>query len=220
MDERLLAVLVVAAGVIASQIAYLITVTFGAVILRVPISVISLGVGPELFGVRVGGVRMRAGAFVFSTYVKFKGGDELGEPSALELAPWWQKIFLALLGPAGMIGAAAIMLGADAWDHALSAFAFVGDLIMHSGRPIEFTGAVNAIIAESGVLGAMAQVVAFNGGLQLLPLSFMAGGGSLLYLSEAFHGGPLPTALTDLLHRVSFAAAVCVLLLAAYGIAL
>lgn len=208
---------VVLAGVVASQIAYLIGTVLAAALCRLPMATISLGVGPQLLGLRVATTKLRLGAIPFASYVQFGDADQ---PSAFEHAPWYQKLFCAVLGAAAMVAAAAVVNGAAALEHALAAFSVIGQMIAAPYTAMDFTGALHAAIAERGALGAIAQVAAFVGGLQFLPLTFLAGGAALLYLAEGLSGRRLPQGLVEWLNRFSLVAAFILIVMAIAAIAL
>jgi membrane-associated protease RseP (regulator of RpoE activity) len=171
----------------------------------------SFGVGLHLIKLRVRDTTLRLAFFLPSSYVDFHdGGDdetyETPPPGSFGASPL-RRMFCVLAGPLAMVGVGAIIAGPAAFDAALAPFPAIWSLFERPLEPIEITGLVAPIAHENGIAYAFALTVAFVGGLQLYPLSFMSGGMAILALVQTMHGRPLPLKLMEPLHFVSFSVA-------------
>jgi regulator of sigma E protease len=82
----------------------------------VRIDVFSIGFGPRLFGIKRGETDFKVSAIIFGGYVKMAGdqpGDEnIDDPRAFLAKPRWQRLIIALAGPAmNVVLAVAILTG-------------------------------------------------------------------------------------------------------------
>lgn len=222
MSDTLLAWVIVVGGASAAQIPYLLATSLAAApFLR--IKTISFGSGPQLFKLRIRSTTFRIALMLPQSYVNFHDDapeDNFGDPPPESLGGRpWLRLLCVLAGPLAMVGVGAIIAGPAAFDAALAPFPAIWSLFERPLAPIEITGLVVPIAHEHGIAHAIALTVAFVGGLQFYPLSFMSGGMAILALAQVVHGRPLPMKLMEHLHRLSFGFCLAVLVLAIIGIA-
>jgi hypothetical protein len=189
MDDTTLAL----AGVIAAAfvgfivIFNLATAAVGA-LLGASVDKIQFGLGPSVRLARLGGMDIRATPLML-------GGSVMFRPRADgSWASWPVQAIVALVGPFGVIAAAALVLGQRVVDAALSTWPDM-IAIVTSPRPADVFGALTALIAARGHMDAVATVMTKFAAFNLAPLPIFAGGAFLLALIEGLIGAARRNAL-------------------------
>ncbi len=195
MDATLLApVLVILAGLFAMVAAFNIITVIASLLLRVPVASVAIGAGPRMAGFRMGGADVSFALLPLAGHVRFverpappddpEGRLTIG---ALEEASTLTRVLLALAGPLGAIGAAAMVLGLRAVTEAAAIPAEVWRLLTDWSFRFDPLTVLNTEIRAGGYAAAIALVVAKAAGLNLLPLPPLSGWAAIWQVLAGLH---------------------------------
>ncbi len=125
----------------------------------VRVEIFSIGFGPRLWGYKIGDTDYRISGLPLGGYVKMAGDNPLedrkGDPDEFLSKPRWQRVLIALAGPAMNVLLAVVIL-AGVYMHGSKQPAYLD-------RPMVLAGVLPGSTAEKAGLAAGDRVVKING---------------------------------------------------------